>query len=472
MVAVCIVDILVVLLLVAVVLGNGFERALPVFAFLVVVLPLEARIEVPGMFRLTAYRIAVATLAVLWVAFGNRAPRSDKLGAFPLMLLMVLYLGWCVVSTLNSVVLATSAKVTLSLILDVYLVAYIFWKSVTRIETVHKVLSGLVAGLFVCCLFGVVERYTGWRVINLFPQIQHHFMPGVGGVTGTGGRLQSTFPHPILFGNALALGVPLALYLLSQAKSLLQRAWLWLAIVLMFHNLYKTMSRGPWLGLALSLVLLFLFSKGPVRKSLWVIGVLVLASLIIRPGVWHTLRNTYTATADPDSPRGSSYQYRYDLMRIGLHAVTADLRRALWGFGPESFYDLGLETQSATDKTVPVESCDSAVVEIMVETGFVGLLLVTALLTQSSWLSLRRFLSLPKPANSLSLVFCISIVAYGFMMLSVENFGWGQQTYMLWILMVLSILYPRLVEGVSANSAGLEAQRTKFPRRFAEAARA
>ena len=136
----------------------------------------------------------------------------------------------------------------------------------------------------------MVEQYAQWKIINLFPEVTHRFAAGVGGRLPDSGRIKATFPHPILFANALALGIPWALYLLNLAKTAAQRACLWVAIILMFWNMYKTMSRGPWLALALSLFLLLLFSSGSLRKHLAVIALLTVSALIIRPGVWETLR--------------------------------------------------------------------------------------------------------------------------------------------------------------------------------------
>jgi hypothetical protein len=168
--------------------------------------------------------------------------------------------------------------------------------------------------------------------------------------------------------------------------------------------------------------------------------------------VWDTIKNTYLATLDPDDPRGSSYQYRYDLMRVAREALAKDTSRAIWGFGPESFYDLHLEGEDPiTGHTVKYESCDSAVVDIMVSTGYVGLLLVTVLLLKPAAVSLRAFATLPKPANSLCLVLLSNLVAFVFMMLSVMNWGWGQQTYMLWIILALCMVYPGLTQNKSSS---------------------
>jgi len=444
------IDLIVVACLVALTLTKGFERTLPFFAFLVILLPGEARIDIGDLFMLTTTRVVIATLAVLYIVFGNLNPQSQRNDKLPLKSLLLLYLGWCAVSTIDSIVFTTSLKVVVSMVLDFYILYYVYFKSVSRVETIHKIFAGCIAALVVCCVFGVVERFAGWRVTHLFPEVTHRFTAGQGGLLPESGRIQSTFPHAILFGNALALGIPWALYLLDMAKTQARKVYLWVAIILMAYNLYKTQSRGPWLALVLSLLLLFLFSQGNIRKHLGVVLLLVISGLIIRPGVLETLKNTYFATLNPDSPRGSSYQYRYQLMRVGMRALARDFGRSLWGFGPESFYYVGLEAEvPATGHIEKLESCDSAIVEIMVDTGYVGLLLVAVLLMKATLFSLRGFARVAKPANLLCLIFLISIVAYGFMMLSVQNFGWGQQSYMLWIILALSMGYPRLMRSES-----------------------
>jgi hypothetical protein len=452
MALVIVIDLIVVMCLVALAATKGFERTLPVFAFFAILLPVAARIDIGDVFMLTATRLAIATLAGLYIVFGNVNPESHRDNKLSLKYVLLLYVGWCVVSTLNSIVFTTSLKTVISFVFEFYLLYYVYSKSVSSVETIHKIFTACIAALVVCCVFGVIERFTHWNVTDLFPVVTHQFMPGEGRlVGGTGGRIRSTFPHSILFANALAIGIPWALYLLGVAKTKAQKVFLWVAIIIMFYNFYKTLSRGPWLALILSLALLFLFSSGSIRKYLVVIGLITAASLIIRPGVLETLENTYFETLDVNSERGSSYEYRYELMRAGRQALARDFGRFLWGYGPESFYYVGLEAEVAgTGKTEKLESCDSAFVEIMVDTGYVGLFLVAALLTTAALFSLRGFSRLPKPANLLCLVFLISIVAYGFMMVSVMNFGWGQQSYMLWIILALSMVYPGLVQPQSS----------------------
>jgi hypothetical protein len=450
------IDVILVAALVVLTLTKGFERTLPLFAFLVIVLPEEARIGFGDLFVLTSARIVIAMLVVLYILFGSQLPQSGGSNSLPLKYLLILYLGWCMVSTLNSIVFTVSLKNVLSYALEFYVVYYIVAKSVSSVETVHKILAAMVAALVVCCVFGFVERFTGWKVSDLFPTVAHRLQAGVGGrMPNDPGRVKSTFPVTILFGNGLALGIPWALYLLNLANTAARKAYLWVAIIMMSWNIYRTLSRGSWMGLAVTLFLLFVFSQGSIRKYLMIVSLLIVVSLVARPGVWDTLRSTYSATEDPHSARGMSYHYRYDLMRAAGQALAKDPIRAVWGFGPESFYFLGLEGEiSATGHPHVFDSCDSAFVEVALDTGYVGLLLVVALLIRAVLWSLKGFMSLPPPANFLCLVFLGNILAYAVMMLSVQNFGWGQQTLMLWILIALSVAYRRLAEAENVAQTG------------------
>lgn len=440
------IDIIVVAALLGVALTKGFEQALPLFAFIVVLAPGESTIPLPGLFILTTQRVAIITLVALYCAVGGKSVKAWKQGSTPLGYLLLLILGWNLISTMNSIVFTTSLNTVLSNIFDFYLLYYIFTKTVSDVRTIHKILFAFVSALTICCIFGWVEAYFNWSVASLFPTVSHRFTPGQDGLMEAGDRIRSTFPHPILFANGLALGIPMALYLLTVARSTLRRTFLCASILLMFWNIFKTMSRGPWLALMLSFVLLTFLSERKIRKYQLIISALTILVLVIRPGVWETLKNTYFETTDADSARGESYQYRYTLMRIGREALAKDAGRAAWGFGPEAFYYLGLTGEDPdTGHIVKFDSCDSALVELMVDTGYVGLLLVIILLFKAASVAWKGFTNLPKTGSSLCGLLFINIVAYSFMMVSVMNFGWGQQSHMLWILVALSMISVRIL---------------------------
>ena len=77
----------------------------------------------------------------------------------------------------------------------------------------------------------------------------------------------------------------------------------------------------------------------------------------------------------------------------------------------------------------------------MVETGYVGLLIMAALLLRAAQVTLVNFLRLPKPDKYLLLVLFIDMVAFYFAMMSVSTYSWGQNGHMLWMLIAMSMAY-------------------------------
>jgi len=453
MTLILIIDLISIGLLFIIVLSKGFEATLPLAAFLMMLFPFESQINLPGLFVLTTQRLIVVALFILYLVYGGARGEGGRKKKLPLKYLLLLLMVWMLISAANSVVFTVSLKTVLSQLFDFFVLYYIFAKSVSKVETINKILYAFVMAMFVCSIFGALETYRGWSVNSLFPQAFHRFA-SLGGESDRGIRAQSTFAHAILFGGALAMAIPMALYLVTLAKTRAGKALLWSATLLMFLNIYKSGSRGPWLALILSLGLLFIFAKGSVRKYLTVISLLTITVLIVRPGVWETIGNLYMQTQDPDTEQGQSYQWRYALYRVAIEHLDGDLGRALWGYGPESFSYLGWQGEFQ-GMTVKYESCDSSVAALMIETGYVGFLIVAALLLKVAISAFRSFRRIPAPANLLSLVLFVNICAFCFLMTNVLIFGWGQQSYMLWVLLALATIYPRFVLSDSPHGKAL-----------------
>jgi len=454
-----IIDIVVVGLLVITATTKGFERVLPLSAFLLMLFPVESQIPLPGLFDLTTQRLIVIVLVALYFSMGRSQNHGGQKEKLPFRNLLICLIVWMLLSSAVSVVPDVSLKSTLSQLLDFIVPYYIYAKTVSKVETVNKILFAFVAAMFVCSIFAYLEIYWDWSILSVFPRVGHRFGEAFGEVGDRGVRAQATFPVPILFGAALAMAIPLALHLLTVFKAKGQRLFLWSATMLMFLGIYKSGSRGPWLALALSLAILLFLRRDAVRKYLGIILVLTATVLIVRPGVWDTFANLYHETRNPDSAQGASYEWRYALYRVAERELSKDFGRAVWGYGPESFYYLGLTTQFFLDgevRNVPVETCDSAVVEVLMDTGCVGFLLVAVFLLKSASAAFRNFRKLPSPANSLFVVFFANICAFCFLMTNVQIWGWGQQNYLLWIGVALMMIYPGLEHEGDAGQQRLE----------------
>jgi hypothetical protein len=448
---ICIIDIVVIAVLVGIAFTQGLERALPFFTFAVTLIPDESKFHIPGLIDLSTARLAVLTLLILYFVTGASQSESRGSEVLPLKWIMALNVLCGLISTVHSVDPGTSLKTVVNQVIDYFMVYFIFFRTVTTKDTVRRILVSMVRAMAVCCVFGVIQAYYFWTPISLFPTVQGRLGIGAALIEDMerGLRINATFPHAILYGVGLTLSIPLALYLLNDARNLREKVFLQVSLLLMFWNIYKTSSRGPWLGLTLALALLVVFAQGATRKHLLTLGILTVLVLVIRPGVRETVENDYLSTFNPDTSAGSSYQGRWDILDKCKRVVATDFGRTLWGFGPETFPLLGLEAVNGEGHVVPMLSCDSSWFQSIAETGYLGLVSLALLLLAPMLLTLRNIRRFPRPDNFLFSLLFILQLSFAFMMVSVASYAWGQQTYMFWILVAIAMRSAPWVENRS-----------------------
>lgn len=423
---------------------RSLENALPVFCFFLVLMPLEARLVIPGLFDFNTMRVSLLTLLILYLCHGRSSSNDSPL---PLKSLMLLNVTWAICSTIYSLSIATSAKQLISQVVEYYLLYFLVVRTITKISTIYNIVFAMMMAMGICSIFGVVEVYARWSILRIFPQ--NLWITYNGGVDplyiewGRGLRIRSTFPHPILFGDALAMSIPLTLYLLSIWERRRDRVLLWISLVLMFWAIYKTSSRGPWIATILCGTLLFIMVHNRVRTYLLVIALMAAAVLLARPGVWSTIAGLYDSSTDPKSPVGSSYLYRDALNNAVKNAVGKEPARALFGYGPGTFRELGLDI-NFLNTMQRWYTCDNNWALFLYETGYIGLFLIAALLFSALWIAFKTYWQLPPPESYFSGVIFISLSGFFFLLLSVAGYSWGQQGYMAWILISIVVSYSRI----------------------------
>jgi O-Antigen ligase len=441
MILILLIDLVVVISLI-VASRRRLQDALPLFCFFLVVMPFESRFVVPGVFDISTERVALLTLLILFLV----RPGRSSFRKIPLKRLIWLHIGWALCSTVYSLSVVTSTKQLIAQVLEYYLLYYIFLKTISEVRTVHRIVYAMAIAMGVCCIFGLFEAYGSWSILQLFPSnlwIRYDRADPLYIEWGRGLRIRSTFPHPILFGDALAMCIPLTLYLVSIWKKQWQRFVLWVSVVLMFWGLYKTSSRGPWIALGVSCVLLFVLVHNRVRKYVTVMALLSLTVVVSRPGIRQTIVGLYESTQDSTSPVGSSYEYRHALTDAVTSAVAKEPGRTILGYGLGTFRELGLEInfQHSVQRWY---TCDNNWAAFLYETGYVGLLIIGMLLFKPLLMTLKSYQRLPRPEKYFSGVLFIVLGGFYFMLLSVAGYSWGQQGFMAWILISLSVVYPRV----------------------------
>lgn len=421
---------------------QGLENSLPFAAFLIVLVPIDA-----GFFTITIHRVIIGVLVLLYLTSAGRADREARRLPAPLKALLIVNVCWYLVAAANSLDVMTSIKKAVSVILEYYAVYFIYVKTISSVKTINRIIVAIVLAIVVCCLFGVSEAYQGWTILSYFPAAAHHWEDTA---PDRDMRIQSTYPHAILYGAALAMAIILAFYLLTVVSTTVKKIALWTGLALMFLNLYKTGSRGPWIDTILGCLLLLLFSKGQVRRAISYVAVISVLVLVLRPGVWLTIKSIYINTFDTETSTGTSYAYRQALLDAAVRRLSGGpVSRLLWGYGPESFYSVRLEGELAHKPHVFL-SCDNSWVQFLIETGAVGLAIMLIMLMNPAWAAWRQFMRLPKPSRYLSLTLLIVFAIWYLQMYSVSMYSWGQTGYTLWILIALTYSYRRIANRQSA----------------------
>jgi len=441
MALIIIIDLLVIGVLSVKAFSSGLEEALPFATFAIVFLPIETRLSA-GIFELTIQRLVVVLLFLLFFLTPRSKKPEDARLAMPLKWLMLAHISWCILSTLFSIDPVASVKKLVSVVFEYYGLYYIFWKSISKPETIRKVMLAMMLAMAIASIFGTYEAYRGWNVVDLLPKVGHRFFFGADVVDADRDiRVQSTFDHPILFGAALAMAIPIVLYFMTIARTFRHKLLLWIALALMFLNLYKTGSRGPWLDAILACILLFFYGGSVVRRRILIIGALCVSVMILRPGIRDTIYGIYVNTLNTNTNTGASYEYRYALPQASIHAISRSPGRAMWGYGLETFFDADVEGMFL-GQMYRFRSADNAWAELAVETGFVGLLILAILLLKPMFAGWRQSRKFSPPDKYLAAVLFINLLVFYFQMYSVGMYSWGQNGYMLWILIAATMALP------------------------------
>jgi hypothetical protein len=105
---------------------------------------------------------------------------------------------------------------------------------------------------------------------------------------------------------------------------------------------------------------------------------------------------------------------------------------------------LGLEI-NFLDETRRWYTCDDNWSLFLYETGYVGLVLIGALLFSAAIYALRTRWIFRGTEGAVSGVFFVCLAGFYFLMLSVAAYSWGQQGYMSWILISLAVSHRRVL---------------------------
>jgi hypothetical protein len=415
---------------------RDFSAGLAYAVVLLVCLPTYLRITLPGELpALTIHRLIL--LSLLWFWWRNHALREFASTA----ILRKQFIFWAVASGLSVVFTGISFVSSLRYYLDYVFEVFVFFVVVSTAVRERgqalRLLRALWVGLVIVAILAVIEKYTGFNPVDRFlpgyarEENVHYF------------DVISTFPQRILLGTAMAMGWPIACGLIYVPKPRydVAKPVLWISVGLFLAACYFSMSRGPWLATALAVMMLVVAGSRVIRKKLLLVGVLAGVVLLTRPGVLETIAGLAKSTADSDSFKGGTFQYRLELWRIAWSEISKSPVRLLVGYGLGSARETELVWDfTYRDKERQVVSWDNHFACDLYQSGVLGLVANLSLYCGATLLLFRLWRGAAPGESDVMICFLASAAVMLFMMTNVRIFA-KQLNFVFWSLILASVAY-------------------------------
>lgn len=436
-----IIAILAILVPLWILLRKDFVKGLAFAVFFWVSMTTLLRIQLPGSIpALTIHRLMLIVVAIAWLT----RHRLAEARSVPLFGCFVFWFLANLVSLLGTqITFIDSLKTFLDFVLEVFVFYVVASTTVKTRERAARLLYGAWLGLLVVAFFAAVEKQTGFNPVD-------RFIPGYVRDDGEFRMILSTYQHRILLGTAMAMGVPLSFVLrheFEKAGRPFKLFWPGLALLLVAS--YYGQSRGPWLGLALAMAIMFALGASSLRKNIALIGALAVLALVARPGVLGTLTHFAEDTVDTDSFKGGTAQYRMELWRVAFYQVSKSVWTFFFGYGPSAGKEIQFEWELSYRGTLYlIDSWDNHFAYSLFQFGFVGLAATLLLYLKGTAIFFRTWRQSPVEEKNVFACLLATAVILIWMMTNVLIFA-KQIDYLFWTVIAAGMA----VAGVRESSS-------------------
>ncbi len=200
--------------------------------------------------------------------------RGKRIFKIELLDLFVIFFG--VIIFMAGIISAGGADSLASAILScVLMLGFFLVVNTMRTEKwINRCVSALVASSVIVAMIGIWEYVSGaatvaWIDKNYFPDIE--------------GRVVSVFENPNVLATYLTLCLPLVIAKMQRAETGRGRLLGFVSTLVMIGCLILTWSRGAWLAVIISLLIMALINNRGAFKALFVLGLCVPALPFVLP---------------------------------------------------------------------------------------------------------------------------------------------------------------------------------------------
>lgn len=344
-------------------------NALALYFMLLFAVP-TFRIEIPGfgvvnyLFHINHPRLLALLVllpAFIWL---QRQKGVAPVGRLLADKLILAFMAYTTLMTLRGTTGTDTIRAAFLYFLDIFLPYYVASRAVQSRAEMREVLLAFVLGTMAVSMVALFENLKGWLVFSPLA-IALQAPMGMGDYVLRGGtvRASATVGHPIALGYVMMVALGMLFFLRNYVHDLF---WRRAAFLLLIVGIFAAMSRGPWVGACVFLLVFALFNERPARAMLKLLLGFMLAGIaaLLLPGGEKLIDMLpYVGTVDAEN-----VEYRERLLENALIVIA----RNPW-FGSVNY----LETPEMLSMFQGQGIIDvvNTYLQIALEFGYVGLTL-------------------------------------------------------------------------------------------------
>jgi O-antigen ligase/polysaccharide polymerase Wzy-like membrane protein len=391
-------------------------------------------------FELEPYRLLITVVLGCWLCAVAADPRvrvrasglEAPIGALLLAMLLSLAVNIPRVNAAGAAVIKD-----FTFFLSYLLVVYFIVSVIRSRRDLDRMLGLLVGGGTIVALAALIEWRTKTNFFNWYSHVApflHYVDEGVAQARGTGVRARASAQHPIALSAALAMLVPLAIYLYQRQR---RRIWLAAGTVLTLGALSTGSRTGTTMLIAVLVTFLCIKPRDTVRLLPMLVPLLVVIQVVM-PGTIGTMRTLL-------NPNYVVKEQSYD--QGATAGRVADLGPALDRWATKPLLGSGFGTTVA-DPNAPKES-DSQILDdqwlgSLLQIGAVGALALLWLFVRAIRQAASDARSARGPDSWLGASLAAALVSFTVGMLTFDAFAFVQVTFFAFIMIGFAAVVARL----------------------------
>ncbi|MBL4602292.1 MAG: O-antigen ligase family protein [Emcibacteraceae bacterium] len=245
---------------------------------------------------------------------------------------------------------------------------YAISKSIHNSEDIKTVFYAIIFGIFIQSVVGIAETLKTWHIYNS-AVMSLGLDWGIGGYLSRNNLLRASaaLGHPILLGYVSSIGLGLFLnFVPTENKKM--RPLFWFGIAIFVGSMIATLSRGPWIGAALIVLVFIMTGRKAIGKitKLAAVTFLALVMLSMTPRGQSFINLIPFMSADDSIHAVSTINYRQRLLEQSWIVIQRNLF-----FGSDNYLETPeMETMRQGEGIIDIVN---SYLQVALETGLVGL---------------------------------------------------------------------------------------------------